>query len=150
MRKGHLLEGCVGPDSLSHFDSKCWVLLNSFLVDMISVVLLCSVSLQATPPSLLPSIHPSLRFSSWMNNSLQRVAFIPHSLYHSGSLYSNTRGNFPPAFLSFCVSVCVSFFSVHCESSTVLSHASFFSPFTPSSPLLPTCSLTGSSETVQI
>lgn len=138
MRRGHLLESCVRPDfSFSQFDSKCWVSLNSFLFDVITLFfffLLCSVSLQATAPSFLLPIHSSLCLNSctgWILLTLlwAKSCLCPTlALSFWISLFEYWR-EFPSTIsvcLSFCVSVCVCFFSAHCESSTVLSHASSF------------------------
>lgn len=139
MRRRHLWEGWVRPDSCSHFDSKCWVSLSSFTFDLIFGFSFNSCSLDNIVVALL---HAKNFFCPALALSLL-------SLFDYWRDFSSTT-----AF--FCLSVCLfvslslAVFSLPIVRLVLCCDMPLFSPFTPSSPLLLTCSLTSCSETVQI
>lgn len=100
----------------------CWILL-----------LLCSVPLQAVPASFPPRLSMAAR---WVDSLSPNLLWVSLFGYWGNFLHHSM----PPSVFLYLV-------SSHCWSSLVLSHAS---PFTPSSRLLVTRSLTGASETLLI
>lgn len=109
----------------SHLDSNCWSLLNSFLFDLISL----SVSLRAISLLLFPPFPGSLYlFAFYWMSYCEPPAGKERPLSHTGPI---TKGEI---FFLVSVSVCLCVspppvvLSAHCESRTVLSHASPLSP----------------------
>lgn len=148
----------AGSSCFSHLDSKCWASLNSFLFDLISGFSFCSALFLFGPSLLLfPPFFPIpsiclLYWMSYCNPPAGKELPLSHTRSVVLSLFLRLlKGVFLNHSILLSLPLCISssgrFLSAHCESSTVLSHAS---PFSPSSPLLLTCSLTGGSETVQI